>query len=325
MTAEMAGFIDSQRTDHGVPHAVSLRALDVAPSTFYKHLNRALAQVQVRRQALDAEVKRVFGSSWGAYGSPRVRARLRRDGMPVSKKAVEASMARRGLSARPNKKKGLTSQNPAHTAPEDLLRRDFSASGVKQKQCSGFKEVNTAEGPVFLATVLDLCSRRMVGFATSDSYPTAELAKAAINTAVATRGGNIDGVIFHSDRGSRAGFSRSSRHLGLGVFDGSPATSGGSGDAAEVEVAWSSEVSSGCRSGVLGGDRQGFAARGGIGGGRCGAGCGRAVVPQRWRHAAVRRQRPAFAPLSVFRGAWGGRCAVCPGQGGARDRAGGWP
>ncbi len=236
MTAEMAGFIDSQRTDHGVPHAVSLRALDVAPSTFYKHLNRPLTQMQVRRQALDAEVKKVFGNSRGTYGSPRVRAQLRRDGIPVSKKTVEASMARQGLSARPNKKKGLTSQNPAHNAPEDLLRRDFSASGVNQKWCGDFKEVKTSEGPVFLATVLDLCSRRMVGFATSDDYPTAELAKAAINTAVATRGGNIDGVIFHSDKGSqytagafaaacqRLGIHRSSGRTG-NALDNAPAES----------------------------------------------------------------------------------------------------
>ena len=103
-----------------------------------------------------------------------MRAQLRRGGVSVSKKTVEASMARQGLCARPNKKKGLTSQNPGNPAPEDLLRRDFSASGVNQKWCGDFKEIKTAEGPVFLATVLDLCSRRMVGFATSDHYPTAE-------------------------------------------------------------------------------------------------------------------------------------------------------
>ncbi|MCY4134640.1 MAG: IS3 family transposase [bacterium] len=199
--AVTAGFIASQRTDHGVPHAVSLRALDAASSTFYKHLDRPLTQMQVRRRATDAEVKRAFDRSQGTYGSPRVRAQLRRDGLSVSKKTVEASMARQGLSARPKKKKGLTSQNPAPAAPEDLLGRDFSADGIDQKQFGDFKEVKTAEGPVFSATVLDLCSRRMVGFATSDDYPTAELAKAAINTAVATRGGNIDGVIFHSDKG----------------------------------------------------------------------------------------------------------------------------
>ena len=218
MTAE---FIAAQRTDHGVPHAVSLRALDVAPSTFYKHLDRPLTQMQVRRRATVAEVKRAFDRSQGTYGSPRVRAQLRRDGLSVSKKTVEASMARQGLSARPNKKKGLTSQNPGDVAPTDLLRRDFSASGINQKQFGDFKEVKTAEGPVFLATVLDLCSRRMVGFATSDDYPTAELAKAAVNTAVAARGGDVAGVIFHSDKGSQGGFNRSSQHLGArGVGDG---------------------------------------------------------------------------------------------------------
>ncbi|MCY4133636.1 MAG: IS3 family transposase [bacterium] len=220
MTAE---FIAAHRTDHGVPHAVSLRALDVAPSTFYKHLNRPPADQLLRRQAFDAEVKRAFDRSQWTYGSSRVRAQLRREGTSVSKKTVEASMARQGLCARPKRKKGLTSQNPGAAAPEDLLRRDFGAKAINQKQCGDFKEVKTAEGPVFSATVLDLCSRRMVGFATSDSHPTAELAKAAINTAVATRGGNIDGVVFHSDKGSQytaEAFAAACRRLGIARSSG---------------------------------------------------------------------------------------------------------
>ena len=215
MTGELAGFIAAQRTEHGVPHSVSCRALDVAPSTFYKHLDRPLTQMQVRRRAADAEVKKAFDKSNGTYGSPRVRAQLRRDGLSVSKKTVEASMARQGLCARPNKKEGPDQPEPGNAAPEDLLRRDFSASGVNQKQFGGFKEVKTAEGPVFLATVLDLCSRRMAGFATS---PTAELAKAAVNTAVATRGGDIKGAIFHPDKGSQytaGAFAKACRRLGI--------------------------------------------------------------------------------------------------------------
>ncbi len=213
-----AGFIASQRTDHGVPHAVSCRALGVAPSTFYKHRDRPVTQMQLRRQATDAEVKKAFDGSQGTYGSPRVRAQLRRDGTSVSKKTVEASMARQGLCARPKKKKGLTSQNPGAAAPSDLLGRDFSAQGINQKWCGDFKEVKTAEGKVFLATVEDLYSRRMVGFATSDHHPTAELAKAAINTAVATRGGDVKGVIFHSDKGSQytaEAFAKACRRLGI--------------------------------------------------------------------------------------------------------------
>ena len=218
MTAEMAGFIDAQRTGHGVPHAVSLRALGVAPATFYKHLNRPPTPSQQRRAALDAEVKRAFDESQRTYGSPRVRAQLRRDGLSVSKKTVEASMARQGLCARPKRKKGLTSRNPGAVAPSDLLGRDFGATEINQKWCGDFKEVKTAEGPVFLATVEDLCSRRMVGFATSNHHPTAELAKAAVNTAVATRGGDVAGVIFHSDKGSQytsEAFAKACRRLGI--------------------------------------------------------------------------------------------------------------
>ncbi len=174
--------------------------------------------MQVRRRAADAQVKKAFDRSQGACGSPGVRAQLRRDGVSVSKKTVEASMARRGLCARPKKKKGLTGRNPGGAAPTGLLRRDFSASGINQKQFGDFEEVKAAEGPVFLATVLDLRSRRMAGFAASDDYPTAEPAKAATDTAAATRGGNIDGVVFHSDKGPQytaGAFAAACRRLGI--------------------------------------------------------------------------------------------------------------
>lgn len=213
-----AGFIASQRTDHGVPHAVSCRALGVAASTFYKHLDRPPTAAQQRRAALDGEVRAAFDESEGTYGSPRVRARLRRDGISVSKKTVEASMSRQGLCARPKRNKGLTSPNSSHAAPEDLLGRDFGAEGINQKWCGDFKQAPTAEGPVFLAIVEDLYSRRMVGFATSDHHPTADLAKQAINTAVAVRGGDVAGVIFHSDKGSQYtsnAFAAACRRLGI--------------------------------------------------------------------------------------------------------------
>ena len=127
-------------------------------------------------------------------------------------------MVRQGLCARPKRKKGLTSPDSSHAAPSDLLGRDFNATGVSQKWCGDFKQVPTGEGPVFLATVEDLYSRRMVGFATSNGYPTAELAKQAINTAVATRGGDVKGVIFHSDKGSQYtsdAFAAACRRLGI--------------------------------------------------------------------------------------------------------------
>ena len=215
----VSAHIAAQRTDHGVPHAVSCRALGVAPSTFYKWHNRPPTPAQRRRADLDVEVRACFDASGGTYGSPRVRAALRRSGLKVSKKTVEASMARQGLQGRaPKRRKGLTRPDKRAEPVPDLLRRDFTAGRVNEKWVGDFKQVDTAEGPVFLATVEDLFSRRMLGFAQSDRHPTAELATAAINMAAALRGGTVAGVIFHTDKGSQYtsdAFAAACQRLGI--------------------------------------------------------------------------------------------------------------
>ena len=94
----------------------------------------------------------------------------------VSKKTVESSMARQGLCARPKRRhRGLAGRNPKTAATSDLLKRDFSATGINQKRCGDFKQANTDDGPEFLATVENLYWRRIVGFATSNEHPTAAL------------------------------------------------------------------------------------------------------------------------------------------------------
>ena len=113
-------------------------------------------------------------------------------------------MARQGLRARTTRRRrGLTRPDRSADPTPDLLGRDFTAQAPDQKWVGDFKQVNTAEGPVFLATVEDLYSRRMLGFATSQRHPTAELAAAALNMAAATRGGDVAGVIFHTDKGAQ--------------------------------------------------------------------------------------------------------------------------
>ena len=194
----VSAHIAAQRTDHAVPHAVSCRALGVAPSTFYKWHNRPPTPAQRRRADLDVEVRARFDASGGTHGSPRVRAELRRSDLKVSKKTVEASIARQGLQGRaPKRRRGLTRPDKRAEPVPDLLRRDFTAGRVNEKWVGDFKQVDTAEEPVFLATVEDLFSRRMLGFAQSDRHPTAELATAAVNMAAAVRGGTVAGVIFH--------------------------------------------------------------------------------------------------------------------------------
>ncbi|WP_423916788.1 IS3 family transposase [Candidatus Poriferisodalis sp.] len=199
-----AAFVASQRTEFGIPHAVACRALRISESWFYRWRNGPPSAIEPRRADLDAAVRDCFADSKETYGSPRVHAQLRRDGRAVSRKSVEASMARQGLAARRRKRrKGLTRAQRAAAAPQDLLGRDFTAAAPDRRWVGDFKEVPTGEGPVFVATVIDLSSRRVVGFATSNSHPTAELAEAALNMAAAIRGGDVTGVIFHTDKGSQ--------------------------------------------------------------------------------------------------------------------------
>jgi len=124
-------------------------------------------------------------------------------GLPwwVSVNTVADSMRRQGLAGRKAKRiKGLTRQDK--TAPKfpDLLKRDFTAAAINSRWVGDITEISTAEGKLYMATVIDLCSRRLLAAPTS-KHPNAELACDAIRMAVAVRGGaeNIAEVIFHTD------------------------------------------------------------------------------------------------------------------------------
>lgn len=122
----------------------------------------------------------------------------------VSVNTVADSMRRQGLQGRTVKtNKGLTRQDKKAPKFPDLLKRDFSAAAPNLRWVGDITEIPTGEGKLFLATVLDLCSRRLLAAPTSD-HPNAELACDAIRMATAVRGGalNIASVIFHTDRGS---------------------------------------------------------------------------------------------------------------------------
>jgi putative transposase len=197
----VAHFVAAQRTDHGIPHATCCRALEVSASWFYKWRDRPPTPRQARRADLDAAVRESFDTSGGRYGSPRVLADLRAAGWRVAKRSVEASMARQGLVARRTRRRRcLTRPDKAAPRIPDLVKRDFAASAVNRKWCGDLTEVPTGEGKLYLATVEDLASRRIIGFGLSEHHDT-ELASAAIKMAVAVRGGAVAGTIFHSDGG----------------------------------------------------------------------------------------------------------------------------
>jgi putative transposase len=214
----VASFIASQRAAYGVPHVISCRALEVSESWFYKWQDRPPTPRQERRAELDKAVGSIFAASEGRYGSPRAYDELRKAGWRVSEKTVAESMARQGLVARPRRRfHSLTRQDKSAKGFPDLVKRDFNARAVNEKWCGDLTELPTDEGKLYLAAVLDLASRRVPGFSIGEHHD-AELAKASLLMAAAVRGGDVKGVIFHSDKGSEftaSLFGRACTDLGV--------------------------------------------------------------------------------------------------------------
>ena len=199
----MAAFIAAQR-EHGVPHAVACRALGVSPAWFYKWRHGDPSPRHARRIALTAEVARLFAAHRGKYGSPRITAELRDAGWRVSENTVARLMRKQGLVARPPKRRRSTTRpGRGRWRAPDLIGRDFAAEQVNRKWYGDGTEVPTAEGRLFLDSLLDMGSRRIVGFALGEHHDAA-LAYAALAMAVAVRGGReaVAGVVLHTDQGS---------------------------------------------------------------------------------------------------------------------------
>ena len=195
----MAAVIAAQREQHRIPHAVSCRALGVSQSWFYKWHGGAPGPRAQRREKLKAEVARLFAGHEGKYGSPRITADLRDEGWVVSENTVAALMREQGLAARRKKKrKATTRPGKGRWRAPDLVGRDFPAQEINVKWYGDGTELCTGEGKLYLASVLDVASRRVLGFALSEHHD-AELAYGALVMAVAVRGGAVPGVIMHTD------------------------------------------------------------------------------------------------------------------------------
>jgi transposase InsO family protein len=213
----VAAFISSQRTEHAVPHAVTCRALGLSESWYYKWRDRKPTARQQRRAELAVKIREIFDASGGTYGSPRVTLELWAAGWQVGENTVAALMAQLGLAGRkPKRRRSLTKQGKRPVAP-DRVDRQFNAPAPDVLWCGDMTEIVTDQGKLYLATVIDLFSRRLLGYAMSEHHD-ADLVIASLRMAAATRGGTVDGVIFHSDRGSEytsQAFEGACRRLGV--------------------------------------------------------------------------------------------------------------
>ncbi len=195
----MAAFIAAQRADHGVPQAVSCQALGVSQAWFYKWRHGDGSPRRARRDRLKAEVRRLFEAHQGKRGSPMITADLADAGWAVSKNTVAALMAEMGLAARPRRRRrGTTRPGKGRWKAPDLVRRGFPAEQINVKWYGDGTDIDTDEGKLYLDSVLDVGSRRVLGFALGEHHD-AELAYGALVMAVAVRGGAVPGVIFHTD------------------------------------------------------------------------------------------------------------------------------
>lgn len=198
----LARFIVSQRVQFQVPHAAACRALGVSESWFYKWRDGDVSLRRARREALTARIKYWFFKRNRKDGSPRIARRLReQEGWAVSDNTVATIMREHGWVARPaRRRKSSTRPDKRNRKAPDQVKRDFSLREEPNTVWVGdLKHLPCTEGKFYLATVLDLHSRRVVGFATG-AHPDAELARAALCMAIAVRGG-VTGVIMHTDQG----------------------------------------------------------------------------------------------------------------------------
>jgi putative transposase len=221
----VAAFIAAQRAGYGVPYTVACRALGVSPAWFYKWRHGDGSPRRARRRALAALIAALFAQHRGTYGAPRITADLRAMGWRVSQNTVAAIMAEQGLRARANhRRRNTTRSGKGRWHAPDLINRDFTARQVNQRWFGDGTEVDTAEGKLHLASVLDVCSRRILGFALSEHHDAA-LAYGSLAMAVAIRGGDVGGVVLHTDRGSEytaGAFRAACARLGIAQSMGRP-------------------------------------------------------------------------------------------------------
>ena len=199
-------FVDAQKAE-GFPVRMVCSVVGVSPSAYYAHKQQpAMGPAQLAEAALVDEIRAIWAESAGTYGSPRVCAELRRRGLVVNHKRVERLMkCHRMAGFVPRRGRVTTTADTAHRIP-DLLRGEFTTSAPDEAWVGDITYIRTRQGFLYLAFVLDLASRRVVGVSMA-SHMKASLVADALREAIGTRGGQVRGVVFHTDRGSQGGFN----------------------------------------------------------------------------------------------------------------------
>jgi len=191
-------FIHAEKACFSV--AALCRVLGVSRQGYYRYRSQPPSARTQGDAALQEQVQRVFSESRQRYGSPRVLRQLRREGHAASKRRVERAMRSMGLCARaPRRFRVTTHADSAHATAPNILDREFQAKRPNERWVTDITYVWTDEGWCYLAAILDLFSRRVVGWALATTLST-ELPLAALRMATQRRRPEA-GLLHHSDRG----------------------------------------------------------------------------------------------------------------------------
>jgi len=183
------------------PVTVLCEVLGVKTSGYYAWLHRPASPKKIADAQLLVEIKAAMVRGRGAYGSPRVLCELRAHGVRVGKKRIERLMRENGLEARQKRRfVHTTDSRHEHPIAANLLKRDFDPKAANTAWAGDVTYIATGEGWLYLAVLLDLFSRRVVGWATS-AVNDRQLALEALRHAVRTRR-PAPGLVHHTDRGS---------------------------------------------------------------------------------------------------------------------------
>ena len=208
----MIRFIDDHRDQFGVEPICS--ALQVAPSTFYAALARKPSRRSQRDEQLKVEIGRVHRDNFGVYGIEKVWRQLIREGVKVGRDRVARLMDDLDLEGvvRGKRKHITTISAEVDTRPADLVERDFTADAPNMKWVADLTYVSMWSGFAYVAFVIDVFSRYIVGWRVLNSLRT-DLTLDALEMAIWTRRTHeLTGLIHHSDRGVQGGFNRWSQH-----------------------------------------------------------------------------------------------------------------
>jgi transposase InsO family protein len=233
-------FIDEHRGAYGVEPIC--KVMQIAPSTYWLHAQRQarpeLRPERSRRDdVLSNEVRRVWQANMQVYGVRKVWRQLHREGLEVARCTVARLMRRQGLQgAVRGKKLRTTMPDPAAACPSDKVQRQFRAQRPNQLWVSDFTYVSTWQGFVYVAFVIDVFARRIVGWRVSSTMRTDFVLDALEQALYERRPGDDGGLVHHSDRGSQYVSIRYTERLAEAGIEPSVGSAGDAYDNAMAET-----------------------------------------------------------------------------------------